>query len=441
MFLTDLSIKRPVFATVLSLVLVLFGIVTFNKIPLRELPDIETAQVSIRVNYKGASASIIDAQITQKIEDRVGGTPGVVSIESKSEDERATINLEFDLGIDLDTAANDVRDRIARIVDNLPDQADPPEITKASAARTTTMWLAFQSPTMSDLELTDYANRYLKDYFANVDGVGQINLGGERELSLRIWLDPTAMAARNITVQELEDSLRKQNVEFPAGKVESKNMDLIIKVQKAYVKLEDYKDLIYHFAECNKRNVGSLLLNFGLTDGQDKVLIQSRLFNRKRFAVQNFILQKDNWIRVPNGSLEQTTAILAIVRRQDLQSRDSAIPGRKTLRMLGCDTCSCTVCPTEDNGHRNLSRRHVMMLGSRVDNLIDGLHRKVEGHKLHNRLQTLHGRTNADASESCLCDRGIFHTLGTVFLQKTTSYLICSLIFSHFLTHDEDLKK
>ena len=116
---------------------------------------------------------------------------------------------------------------MARIIDDLPDQAEPPQITKASAARTTTMWLAFQSPTMSDLELTDYANRYLKDYFANVDGVGEIRLGGERELSLRIWLDPAAMAARNITVQELEDSLRKQNVEFPAGKVESKKMDLV----------------------------------------------------------------------------------------------------------------------------------------------------------------------------------------------------------------------
>jgi len=254
MFLTDLSIKRPVFATVMSLVLVLFGIVTFNKIPLRELPDVETAKVSIRVDYKGASASIVDAQITQKIEDRVGGTPGVVTIDSKSEDGRSTINLEFDLGIDLDTAANDVRDRIARIVDDLPDQAEPPQITKASAARTTTMWLAFQSANMSDLELTDYANRYLKDYFANVDGVGQINLGGERELSLRIWLDPTAMAARNITVQELEDSLRKQNVEFPAGKVESKKMDLIIKVEKAYVKVEDYKDLIL-----KRNNDGSLV--------------------------------------------------------------------------------------------------------------------------------------------------------------------------------------
>jgi HAE1 family hydrophobic/amphiphilic exporter-1/multidrug efflux pump len=244
MFLTDISIKRPVFATVMSLVLVLFGIVTFNKIPLRELPDVETAKVSVLIDYKGASASIIDSQITQKVEDRVGGTPGLINISSKSEDERSTIDLEFDLGIDLDTAANDVRDRVARIIDDLPDQAEPPQITKASAARTTTMWLAFQSPTMSDLELTDYANRYLKDYFANVDGVGEIRLGGERELSLRIWLDPAAMAARNITVQELEDTLRKQNVEFPAGKVESKKMDLVIKVQKAYVELEDYKELI-----------------------------------------------------------------------------------------------------------------------------------------------------------------------------------------------------
>lgn len=244
MFLTDISIKRPVFATVMSLALVLFGIVTFNKIPLRELPDVETAKVSVSVDYKGASASIIDSQITQKVEDRVGGTPGLINISSKSQDERSTIDLEFDLGVDLDTAANDVRDRVARIIDELPDQAEPPQITKASAARTTTMWLAFQSPTMSDLELTDYADRYLKDYFANVGGVGEIRLGGERELSLRIWLDPTAMAARNITIQELEDTLRKQNVEFPAGKVESKKMDLVIKVQKAYVELEDYKELI-----------------------------------------------------------------------------------------------------------------------------------------------------------------------------------------------------
>ena len=254
MFLTDLSIKRPVVATVMSLVLVLFGIVTFNKIPLQELPNVETAKVSIQTDYPGASASIIDAQITQLIEERVGGAPGVVSIESTSEDERSTINLEFDLDVNLDVAANDVRDAIARIVDDLPDQASPPQIYKASAARTTTMWLAFESPSMTDLELTDYTNRYLKDYFSNVPGVGRISLGGERELSLRVWLDPTAMAARDITVDELESVLRKQNIEFPAGKIESRKVDIVIKVKKAYRNIEQYKDLVL-----KRNNDGSLL--------------------------------------------------------------------------------------------------------------------------------------------------------------------------------------
>ncbi|MEK9959148.1 MAG: efflux RND transporter permease subunit [Pelagibacteraceae bacterium] len=244
MFLTDLSIKRPVVATVMSLVLVIFGIVTFNKIPLRELPDVETAKVNIRTDYNGASAYIIDTQITQKIEERVGGTPGVITIESTSEDERSSIDLEFDLNVDLDVAANDVRDRIARIVDDLPEQAEPPQVFKASAARTTTMWLAFQSERMNGLELTDYADRYLKDAFANIPGVGLIRLGGEREFSLRIWLDPVAMAARDITTDELENILKKENVEFPAGKLESKNIDLVIKVEKAYKDLRDYQELI-----------------------------------------------------------------------------------------------------------------------------------------------------------------------------------------------------
>ena len=254
MYLTDLSIKRPVVATVMSLVLVIFGLVTFNKIPLRELPDVDSAKINIRTDYTGASAVIIDTQITQKIEDRIGGTPGIVTINSTSEDGRSSITLEFDLNVDLDVAANDVREKLARIVDNLPDGAEPPEIYKSSAARTTTMWLAFQSPSMTDLELTDYADRYLKDLFSTVPGVGNIRLGGEREFSLRIWLDPIAMAARNITVLELESILKKENVEFPAGKIESKYIDLVIKVEKAYKKLGDYKNLVL-----KRANDGSLI--------------------------------------------------------------------------------------------------------------------------------------------------------------------------------------
>ena len=254
MYLTDLSIKRPVVATVMSLVLVIFGLVTFNKIPLRELPDVDSAKINIRTDYTGASAVIVDTQITQKIEDRIGGTPGIVTINSTSEDGRSSITLEFDLDVDLDVAANDVREKLARIVDNLPDGAEPPEIYKSSAARTTTRWLAFQSPSMTDLELTDYADRYLKDLFSTVPGVGNIRLGGEREFSLRIWLDPIAMAARNITVLELESILKKENVEFPAGKIESKYIYLVIKVEKAYNKLQDYKNLVL-----KRANDGSLI--------------------------------------------------------------------------------------------------------------------------------------------------------------------------------------
>ena len=129
MYLTNLSIKRPVVATVMSLVLVIFGLVTFNKIPLRELPDVDSAKINIRTDYTGASAVIVDTQITQKIEDRIGGTPGIVTINSTSEDGRSSITLEFDLDVDLDVAANDVRERLARIVDNLPDGAEPPKFT------------------------------------------------------------------------------------------------------------------------------------------------------------------------------------------------------------------------------------------------------------------------------------------------------------------------
>ena len=180
---------------------------------MRELPDVDSAKINIRTDYTGASAVIVDTQITQKIEDRIGGTPGIVTINSTSEDGRSSITLEFDLDVDLDVAANDVREKLARIVDNLPDGAEPPEIYKSSAARTTTMWLAFQSPSMTDLELTDYADRYLKDLFSTVPGVGNIRLGRTR-IFFRIWLDPIAMAARNITVLELESILKKKMLNF-----------------------------------------------------------------------------------------------------------------------------------------------------------------------------------------------------------------------------------
>ena len=243
MFLTDLSIKRPVVASVMSLVLVIFGLFTFNQIPTDELPDIQPPVVTIQTEYKGASAEIIDTQITQKIEDFVGGTPGLETIDSFSEDESSRITLTFENNLDLDDVANDVRSSVARVLDNLPDGAEQPEIFKQSAGMRTTMWLSFNSDTMTDLELTDYADRYLTDLFSTVEGVGRVRLGGEREISLRVWLDPIALAARDLTTQEVESVLRKENVEFPAGRIESKDVDLTIKLDKAYKNLESYKKL------------------------------------------------------------------------------------------------------------------------------------------------------------------------------------------------------
>ena len=241
MFLTDLSIKRPVVASVMSLVLVIFGLVTFQDIPTDELPDVQSPIVTIQTEYRGASAEIVDTQITQKIEDFVGGTPGLETIDSFSEDESSRITLTFETNLDLDDVANDVRSSVSRVLDNLPAGAEQPEIFKQSAGMRTTMWLSFNSETMSDLELTDYADRYLTDNFSTVDGVGRVRLGGQRELSLRVWLDPIALAARDITTQEVEEVLRKENVEFPAGRIESKDIDLTIKLDKAYKDLENYK--------------------------------------------------------------------------------------------------------------------------------------------------------------------------------------------------------
>ena len=243
MFLTDLSIKRPVVASVMSIILVIFGIITFQKIPTDELPDVQPPVVTIQTDYKGASAEIIDTQITQKIEDFVGGTPGLETIDSFSEDESSRITLTFETNLDLDDVTNDVRSSVARVLDNLPEGAEAPEIFKQSGGMRTTMWLSFSSGTMTDLELTDYADRFLTDTFSTVPGVGRVRLGGEREMSLRVWLDPIALAARDLTTQEVEQALRQENVEFPAGRIESRDIDLTIKLDKAYQNLENYKKL------------------------------------------------------------------------------------------------------------------------------------------------------------------------------------------------------
>ncbi len=244
MYLTDLSIRRPAFSWVLSLILVVFGAFVFWKLPVRELPSgLQPPVVQVQVEYASASAPIVDEEVTQVLEDVIGGAEGIKNIDSKSENGKSTINIEFDTEINLDNAANDIRERVSRVVNKLPAESDPPRILKQAAGFTTTMWLALTSASWSDLELGDYAERYLVDQFSSVKNVGRIRTGGLRELSIRVWIDPIKLAANNLTIQEVENALRNENVRLPAGTLEANNIDLTINIDKSYDDLEKLKQL------------------------------------------------------------------------------------------------------------------------------------------------------------------------------------------------------
>ena len=244
MFITELSIKRPAFSWVLSLILVLFGTFVFWKLPVRELPSgLQPPVVQINVEYASASSQIVDEEVTQVLEEVIGGAEGIKNIESISENGKSKINVEFDTSIDLDNAANDIRERVARVVERLPSESDPPRILKQAAGFTTTMWLSLSSPTWSDLELGDYVERYLIDQFSSVKNVGRIRTGGLRELSVRVWLDPIKLAAYNLTTHEVELALQRENVRLPAGSLEAENKDLTLNIDKSYNDINKLKQL------------------------------------------------------------------------------------------------------------------------------------------------------------------------------------------------------
>tara|TARA_B100000242_G_scaffold80292_1_gene53091 strand:+ start:10338 stop:13448 length:3111 start_codon:yes stop_codon:yes gene_type:complete len=244
MFITELSIKRPAFSWVLSLILVLFGTFVFWKLPVRELPSgLQPPVVQINVEYASASSQIVDEEVTQVLEEVIGGAEGIKNIDSISENGKSKINVEFDTDIDLDNAANDIRERVARVVERLPSESDPPRILKQAAGFTTTMWLSLSSPTWSDLELGDYVERYLIDQFSSVKNVGRIRTGGLRELSVRVWLDPIKLAAYNLTTHEVELALQRENVRLPAGSLEAENKDLTLNIDKSYNDINKLKQL------------------------------------------------------------------------------------------------------------------------------------------------------------------------------------------------------
>ena len=244
MILSDISVKRPVFASVISLVLIIFGIIAFDRLSLREYPDIDAPIVSIDTRYAGASASIVETRITQIIEDRIAGVEGIRFINSTSSDGRSRISVEFSIDQDIDVAANDIRDRISGVLDNLPEEADPPEVEKADSNDDVIIWLNLASENMTVPELSDYAERYLVDRFSAVDGVARVRVGGSRNYALRVWIDRRKLAARNLTVTDIESALRSENIEAPAGSLESNKRVYTLRLNRTFQTANDFAQLV-----------------------------------------------------------------------------------------------------------------------------------------------------------------------------------------------------
>jgi len=244
LILSEISVRRPVFAMVVSLLLTIIGLMAVNRLSVREYPDIAAPIVSVETFYRGATAEVIESRVTQIIENQVAGLEGIEKITSSSAEERSRITIEFGLSRDIESAANDVRDRVSRVQNNLPDEADPPQISKVDANSDPMMTIDIASDKRSVLELNDYADRYIVDRFSVVDGVAMTRINGERRYAMRIWLNRQSLAGRQLTVQDVEAALRRENLQLPAGRIESKNREFSLRTDTGFNTPEDFKQLV-----------------------------------------------------------------------------------------------------------------------------------------------------------------------------------------------------
>jgi multidrug efflux pump len=242
--ISEMSVRRPVLATVMSLLLFILGLAAVFGLSLREYPDIERPVVNIETRYRGASADVVETRITQIIENEIAGIEGVERLNSASRDERSQINVEFTLDRDLDAAANDVRERLSRVVQRLPLEADPSRITKVDSGTDPIMWINVSSTQRNILELTDYLNRYLVDQFSTLDGVASVRVNGARRYAMRVWLLRENLAARQLTVADVENALLRENVELPAGRLESAQREFTLRTDTNLRTEEDFRKLV-----------------------------------------------------------------------------------------------------------------------------------------------------------------------------------------------------
>ncbi len=257
MLISDVSVRRPVFAAVISLILLIIGGMSVGSMPIREFPAIERPVVSITTDYRGAASDIVERRVTQLLEDQLAGIAGITKISSVSYDERSIITLEFSRDRDIDGAANDVRDRVSSVLGILPDEADPPQISKQDAGAETSMWISVSSDRRSIMEVSDFAERYIVDALSAVDGVARVRNSGLRRPAMRIWIDTKRLAARELTVADVEDALRRENVQIPSGRLESTAREFTLRTNTGFRSASDFEQLVL------KQGEGDYLIRLG----------------------------------------------------------------------------------------------------------------------------------------------------------------------------------
>jgi multidrug efflux pump len=244
MILPRISIQRPVLASMMSLALVLFGLIGLQRLPVRELPDIDPPIVSVLTVYPGANAQVVETEVTERLEEAVNNIEGIKTLSSQSREQVSTITVEFDLSRDIELAAQDVRDRVSRVRGLLPDFIDEPVIAKQDADAFPIIWLGLNSQRYSTLELTTLAEKQIKNRFQTVRGVSSVMIGGEQRFAMRLWLDSEKMAAHQVTVLDVQTALRQQNIELPSGRVESADREMTIETRGELKTADEFNKLV-----------------------------------------------------------------------------------------------------------------------------------------------------------------------------------------------------
>ncbi|MFH1000992.1 MAG: efflux RND transporter permease subunit, partial [Bacteroidota bacterium] len=244
MSLSSLSIQRPVLASVMAILILLFGFVGLSFLGVREFPSVDPAVVSVSTSYPGANSDVIETQITEPLEQSINGIPGVRSLTSSSSQGRSNITVEFELSVDMETAANDVRDKVSQAMRQLPRDCDPPTVSKADADSNPIIFLTVESEKRSLLELSEIAELTLKEQLQTISGVSGVVIWGQKRYAMRLWLDPVKLAGYKLTPLDVRNAISRENVELPSGSIEGNNTELTIRTLGLLTTPDEFNDLI-----------------------------------------------------------------------------------------------------------------------------------------------------------------------------------------------------